>query len=335
MKPDFLVFTTNQSQLWPAAARLFNELQIDAKSEEEEEVDDGGALSEDLELLEFSPLARSNRQPTGGDEQAIRANRIVELGKWFATQLDLSSFSLIMEQEITDRWLFTCKKQVENTQFLPTVDEIMDQIDAGLEAAKNQPEIFKILPRPVQQQRNVALTAIMKQKPVDEPPPPTPHPPPVQQKQPLLPLPPPIKPIVSGGYSRPSLPPRLEQLKAEQAQRQLFRQPQPFSGLSGLPDLSTPPPPPPGLGFHLPPPPAWSMQQLAPPTVSPYSLWSAGNQPAPNNPSFMLNHAAPSRPPTAGSSSLWSGPGPSPLERLLEQQKALRGASPANKLPKP
>ena len=359
IKPEFLVYTTSHNQLWPAAARLFNELQTALK--DEHEGDDEGALAEDLELLEFTPLGRSvsKRQPTGGDERLIRARRIVLLGKWFVSELNSSSLTLTEQPEGDCHWVFTSLQQPENAILLATVNEIterIDRIEAGLESASNLPEIIKILPRPPQQ-RNVALTALLKQKPPEEPhrektppllaQPLLPLPPPVlQKKTPLLPLPASIKPIPSlssgpGVYPRPSLPPRLERIKAEQAQRQL-------QSFAGLPDLSLPPPPPPGLGFpsHLPPPPAWSIPnnplQLPPPAVSPYTLWSAaGNQSTPINSSFMALAASGggcvpivnSRS-TAGSS-LWSGPGPSPLERLLEQQKALRGSTPANKNNKP
>lgn len=351
MKPEFLVYTTSPNQLWPAAARLFNELQTALKIENED--DDEGALTEDFELLEFTPLGRSvsKRQLTTGDERLIRARRIVNLGKWFVSELNSSSLTVTEQPEGDCRLVFSSLQQTETSVQMATLDEIterIDRIEAGLESANNLPEIIKILPRPPQQ-RNVALTALLKQKPAEEshtPPPPAqpilPVPQPVQQKKaPLLPLPPSVKPIVSlgsgpGVYPRPSLPPRLERIKAEQAQRQLLHQPQSFGG---LPDLSLPPPPPPGLGFpHLPPPPVWS--QLPPPSVSPYTLWSAaGNQSTPINSSFMALAASGgpvvnSRS-TAAGSSLWSGPGPSPLERLLEQQKALRGSTPSNKNIKP
>ena len=134
--------------------------------------------------------------------------------------------------------------------------------------------------------------------------------------------------------------------------------------LNNWPNVSVPPPPPPvqfppppGLGFrpqrenHVPPP--WpnfsSLQQMgAGPGNSGYSLfnsqtWSPGQIPTgfQNLTSETRNsfeHLPYNRPPfgappvvsTAPSAaSLWSGPGPSPLERLLEQQKALRGSSPA------
>uniref|UniRef100_T1I5D2 Uncharacterized protein n=1 Tax=Rhodnius prolixus TaxID=13249 RepID=T1I5D2_RHOPR len=55
-----------------------------------------------------------------------------------------------------------------------------------------------------------------------------------------------------------------------------------------------------------------------------YSLFSG------NDPQTFSSMLQSSTNPVIGHQSLWSGPGPSPLERLLEQQKQLRNSSSQN-----
>ena len=89
------------------------------------EVDDGGAISEDLKLLEFLPLAPSNLQPTGGIENQIRFNHIVELCKRFDPQLELPCLSSTDKHEDGNRLHFqTSQKQVDTIQPLTSADEI-------------------------------------------------------------------------------------------------------------------------------------------------------------------------------------------------------------------
>jgi len=282
----------------------------------------------------------------------IRVVRILERGKWLAGQ-QLSGVN--------------CLKVIERSSELPVYFFESVQPSSPVPISPSPPEAsaavapkdIKILTR---KPRNVVLAAILK-KNSDEPPPtsnsqdsnkqvkfqvsnPTPPPPP-----PSLPLPPPPS---FPCYPRPSLPPRLERLKTEQRERDQLNQ----MGLYSNFNISIPPPPvpmvgpstaapsvpPPGLGFPLPPradqiPAPWSLNTLPPSnnfSSNAYSLFSSQSwHPAPVMSSGLLpdlKEGLPDRrilgaPNPMVPPSLWSGPGPSPLERLLEQQKALRGAN--------
>jgi len=345
-------------QLWSAAAKLLNEIQSATRSFTEE--DDGRPLPEDLSLQEFLPLRIT--LPTGNRNKLIeeynqkqrnhiRALRILEQGKWLAGQQSSG---------------VNCLKMTERPSESPAYFFESVQLSSPVQLASSSPEAsatvapkdIKILTR---KPRNVVLAAILKKNSdelqptassqdsnkqvkfqVSSPTPPPPPPPPPLS----LPLPPPPS---FPCYSRPSLPPRLERLKTEQRERDQLNQ----MGLYSNFNISIPPPPvpmvgpsvpPPGLGFPCPPradqiPAPWSLNTLPPSNhfaSNAYSLFSSQSwHPAPMMNSGILPDLKegladrrilgapnPMVPP-----SLWSGPGPSPLERLLEQQKALRGAS--------
>jgi len=180
---------------------------------------------------------------------------------------------------------------------------------------------------------------------------------------PSLALPPPPPPPSSSSFNQmfPSyphpLPPRLERLQTELRERDQLNQmglytnfnisiPPPPVPMVG-PSTAVPPPvPPPGLGFPCPPradqiPTPWSLNTLPPSNhfgSNAYSLFNSQTwHPGPGMPSGLLPDLMEGLP-TADRRiiggpnpmvppSLWSGPGPSPLERLLEQQKALRGGN--------
>ena len=335
-----------RGQLWSSTAKLLNQLQISFVSFSDD--DDGRPLPEDLELLEFAPLRPSAKWPstqvTQGDEHRIRASRIVQRGKWLAEQ-QFGCLALTLQSgDEKPEWLFTSLRPDESP-----VDKLIENL--SIEPVKE----IKILARPPQ--RNVALTALFKQK-VEDDPIPSPQDE-TRNKQvtfqhvlapPLLPVKPPISSNnTNSNYPRPSLPPRLERLKAEQKEREQLNNNfggmySSFGAASTLPDLSIPPPtvPPPGLGFP-PPPAAWAMAGNLPPPpssiVPPYSLFNSTASWHPGQlPSFPVtnlvnpNEQRPMQQPL-GPASLWSGPGPSPLERLLEQQKAAMrgGTSPSKK----
>lgn len=329
-----------RGQLWSSTAKLLNQLQICFGSNGFFSAeDDGRPLPEDIELLEFLPIRPVSRWPstelTQKDEHRIRAKRIVLQGKWLAEQ-NSGCLAVTHQSDGSPEWSFSSL----------TPDSPSDkQIDSlsRITIAEEPPREIKILARPPQ--RNVALTAILKHK-VDDPPVEVESHKQVSFQHVLAPPLPPVKPSTSN-YPRPSLPPRLERLKTEQKEREqiinnnfggMYSS---FGAANTLPDLSHPPPPvpPPGLGFP-PPPAAWALPgNLHPPPppsiVPPYSLFNSTAAPwQPGQlPSFSANLQMPEQRTMQqlGPASLWSGPGPSPLERLLEQQKATRGGSSPSK----
>lgn len=348
-KPEVLI-KIKRGQLWSSTAKLLNQLQIcfGSNGSFNSVQDDGKPLPEDVELLEFAPLRPVSKwpstHPTREDEHRIRASRIVQQGKWLAEH-GSGCLAVTHQENGSPEWSFTSLRPDS------PIDKPIDSL-ARMADESAPPKEIKILARPPQ--RNVALAAILKHKIDDDPP---------KQQLPALQeesthkqvsfqhvLAPPLPPVKTStsNYPRPSLPPRLERLKAEQKDREqtnnnfggLYSS---FGAASTLPDLSHPPPPvpPPGLGFP-PPPAAWSMAGNLPPPppsiVPPYSLFNSTTTPwHPGQlPSFPTNLAMPEQQRNMGQlgpASLWSGPGPSPLERLLEQQKATRGigSSPSKK----
>lgn len=349
-KPDLPSLLKRSGQLWSSTARLLNELQLGLDG-----VEIGGmkdqSLPEDVELLGFLPLESSlsafrrssKRVVSAQEEDGVRAGRIIQCGKKLAEK---GTFLMATKQETGPELIFSAPEVL-------LADE--SSSPEGMEPSADVVEQpVKILARPPQ--RNVALTALMKQTADDAPTPPSSGSPAEETKVtktlgPALlpsPLPPAKTSTGSGVYPRPALPPRLERMKAEQKEREALP---PFSLSAGLPDITLPPPPPvppPGLGFPLPPP-AWSIGG-PPPPVS-YSLFNSPtwqppgtgstNLPPPAHflPNFNVPDASarglfgpvPNSASPAGS--LWSGPGPSPLERLLEQQKALRSGTPGKNTP--
>lgn len=341
-QPELLT-KIKRGHIWSSTAKLLNQLQICFASNGSFSVeDDGKPLPEDLDLLEFAPLRRISKWPstqlTQGDENRVRAARIIQRGKWL-TEQQPGCLASTQQNDGSPEWLFTSLRTDESP-----VDKMIENL--SIEPVKE----IKILARPPQ--RNVALTAILRQKVEDDS-----IPSPTQEdssnkqvtfQHTLAPPLPPVKQSSSSiSYPRPSLPPRLERLKAEQKEREQLNNNfggmySSFGATTDLPDLSIPPPtvPPPGLGFP-PPPAAWAMAGNLPPPpssiVPPYSLF---NSTAPWHPvqlpSFPINNLInPNEQQQRtmqhqlGPASLWSGPGPSPLERLLEQQKAaaMRGGS--------
>ena len=330
-------------QLWTAAARLLNELQSGLESAED---DDGKRpLPEDVELLEYSRLQsgfrRASVQRNGvvpvQDEHRIRSVRVIQAGK------KLADGGLVLN--VTRRE----ETVAEGPEFIFSAPEcLLAEESISSEATETSAEPikeFKILPRPPQ--RNVALTALMKQTTDDASPVNSAtevHEPPKSNlsSSAASALPPlPAQASGSNFYPRPALPPRLERIKSEQKDRENQQM-----SRFGLPDTTLPPPlPPPGLGFPLPPP-AWSLGGPPPVTQPPvsYSLFNSQTwQPAvgpssiPPPAHFLPNFNMPDTSsralfgPAGNSSpagSLWSGPGPSPLERLLEQQRAMRSSTP-------
>ena len=337
-----------KGQIWPATAKLLNQLQLSFDKPldclEAEEDDGGRPLPEDVQLMDFSPLRAVSRWPSpqvvAGDHDRIRARRIVGRGK----TLDKCFAFQRQETDGSSQLIFTSLRPDS-----PAAPSPVPSATAGIESKPAEPaKEIKILARPTPPpQRNVALTAILKNQPTaddDNPPLPLKQ---VSFQPELAPPLPPVKPA-SGHYPRPSLPPRLERLKAEQ--QKLERQySNPFDSGQGpppaamystfggaatsaggnLPDLSLPPP---GLGFPPPPPAAWAMAGHLPPPPSSYSLFNpagtGGNWPS--TPMATTGHFPtanlvsdhqPAKMMGQSTSSLWSGPGPSPLERLLQQQK--------------
>ena len=292
-----VIAKVKRGQIWSLTAKLLNQLQICFKEGLTE--DDGKPLPEDVELLEFTPIRPVTRWPstqiTQSEAHRVRAARMVQQGKWLA---DEHLACLAVTHQSDGSWSFSSLKP--------------DSPDLSKLTIDPPPKEIKILTRPPQ--RNVALAAILKNRDEED------------EKQVTF------QPT---SYPRPSLPPRLERLKAEKEQVVKSSNLGASSGLysnfgaaSALPNLSVPPPsvPPPGLGF---PPPASWLGNLPPP-VPPYSLFNSSWNPGQLQPNFpSVNLVQPER---LGPASLWSGPGPSPLERLLEQQKATRsGISPSKK----
>lgn len=332
-----------RGQIWSSTAKLLNQLQICFNGPVE---DDGKPLREDVELLEFTPIRPATKWPstqtTHGDEHRIRASRMIQQGKWIAERED-GCLAVTHQSDASPEWSFSSLKPDS------PVDKEIESLSKLTVSEDPPPKEIKILARPPQ--RNVALTAILKHKVEDEPTPPQEE----SHKQvtfqhALAPPLPPVK-VPTTSYPRQPLPPRLERLKTEQKEReQLNNNYGSSSGLyssfgaasSALPNLSVPPPsvPPPGLGFP-PPPAAWAMPANLPPPppniVPPYSLFNSTVPWHPGQlPSFPTNLVQPDQQQRGmqqlGPASLWSGPGPSPLERLLEQQKATRGGmSPSKK----
>ena len=293
------------------------------------------------------------------DANHIRAIRILEHGKWLAEQSsDSGDHCLVLTTRTPADVPPLFFESVQPSD--PFANPLLSASSTGQVGLKE----VKILTRKPQT-RNVALAAILK-KSSDDPqvalnttkdsnnktvkfq---------VAVSSPSL-VPPPlvsssnnnnsVKPFPS--YPRVSLPPRLERLKAEQKERDQLNQ----LGLYANFNMSIPPPPtvpppvpPPGLGFSRPPPTdqiqpgPWSLNPL-PLAANAYSLFnsqtwqhptpmatSGGTGAFPATDSLITSDQQRSlfglNPPPPPS--LWSGPGPSPLERLLEQQKASRGVN--------
>lgn len=327
------------NQVWSATARLLNELQLAGQKDTTEADDDGKPLPEDMALNEFSPLSPTAKTATkdrgvpttrlrDDEVNRIRVARIVQRGKSLASK---EGGYLVASPKTKD-------DEPETVFYAPQLEYSRSPSPPSEENVQPVKE-FKILARPAAQ-RNVALTAILSKQGTTE--------------EVIEPAPPPLKPSPAITHARPSFPSRLERVRNE-----LPKEPEKMHhfGPTGfntppLPDTTSlpppPPVPPPGMGFPLPPP-SWSLGGVGagPPPPVPYSLFNSqtwANQPPgskgsllPPPPGAPAQHYLPGmnileQRPTGGglfgAPSLWSGPGPSPLERLLEQQKALRGYSP-------
>lgn len=321
-----------KGQIWSSVAKLLNQLQLclTLMNDSEDKEDDGKPLPEDLELIGFKPLRPAYKWTSlkvETNETLTRATRIINRGKWIAERE--SPFLTIQQRDEEPKMLFSSLRPESPVE---KQTEVLSKVSIKEEPVKE----IKILARPPQ--RNVALAAILKQK-TDEQPSvvaPVASEPVEPSKQ--VTFQPVKQPLIN--FPRPALPPRLERTKVEPNDQKNAANVgwySSFGAASTLPDLSIPPPPvpPPGLGFP-PPPAAWSAM-LPPPPAPPYSLFSSNASwlpgPLPNFPPNSLPSEQAQRPVHLGPASLWSGPGPSPLERLLEQQKAMRGSgsSPAKK----
>lgn len=295
--------------VWLSIAKLLNQLQLCLDGSEEDD-DDGKPLPEDVELIGFKPLRAAYKWSSlkAIDSPKSRAQRIIKRGKWLAERE--SPMLSIEKREEPPKMLFSSLRSES--------PEALSKLSIHEEPVKE----IKILARPPQ--RNVALAAIMNKQKEEKPKAPPEAEPLKQvkfQKEPLLSLP------------RPQLPPRLERIELKEQKNVGWYSS--FGASTTLPDLSIPPPPVPPPGLSFPPPPAAWNAMLPPPPAPPYSLFNSNWHPVGQLPSFPPT-ATPDptqRPLHLGPASLWSGPGPSPLERLLEQQKAMRGAgsSPAKK----
>lgn len=354
LRPDSLNRLRRSGQLWSATSRLLNELQLGISYEEAEETEEK-LLPEDTELLDFTPLFRQKKNGSTAagkeEENRIRAVKIIERGKSLA---NIKGAYLVMTERSNDEG-----SQGPKFAFsVPLLETLTDETPSPIEEEPEPIKEFKILTRPPSQ-RNVALTAMLsKQQKVEGPLP-----------SPLIPSAPtqPVKSNQTNTYPRPLLPLPLEQIRPDQKERgpvHRFGLDHFGSSRTSLPDTSSLPPPPavppPGLGFPLPPP-AWSLGVggSVPPPPVPYSLFnsqtwgqSQGQGPGPlvlpssippqnfypgglNTPEARTGLFGTNVGNINPTSSLWSGPGPSPLERLLEQQKATRGFTPGKQNNKP
>ena len=302
------------AQIWSLTANLLNQLQICFKEGPTE--DDGKPLPEDVELLEFTPIRPVTRWPsteiTQSDAHRVRAARMVQQGRWLADKP--TCLAVTHQSDGLPEWFFSSlksnspiEKEIENLSIL--------KIDSS-------PKNIKIQTPQVQ-------TTILKHSDDDE-----------SRKQETFQL---AKAPTNVSYPGPPLPPRQELFKTEKERHQLSSNLGASSGLYSsfgtsiaLPNLSFLPRSvhPPGLGF---PPPAADWFDKLPPSkiVPPYSSFNSSNilNPGQLHSNFPANLAQlDQRVIQQLDPSLWSGPGTSPLERLLEQQKATRsGISPSNK----